>query len=168
MSDKCIAHFDKKVTDYQMYVDRSLQNQDIKIKSLEDYLVNTCDSIKKLVTDLTTNGLVTKEEFNGLLMAVNEQVTNVTTAITDLNESKFAVFSTIKPLTNATGDQWVQYNQVKYGCGYGVNSYIDENNERKPLPKIGDLIVCTTNGYLYKVAGINESNQTICCWFISI
>lgn len=165
MSDKCIPHFDKKVTDYQMYVDRALQNQDIKIKSLENYLINTCDSIKKLVTDFTTDGFVTKEEFNATVTTVTEQTVN---AINDLNECKFAVFSTDKPLTNATGDQWVNYTQVKYGCGYGANTYINQYGQEKEIPKIGDLIVCTTNGYLYKVAGINESNQTICCWFISI
>jgi len=49
--DCAIAHFDKKVTDYQLHVDRELINQDKKINTQEKYLINTLDSHKKLITD---------------------------------------------------------------------------------------------------------------------
>lgn len=49
---KCaIAHFDRKTTDYQIYVDRALQTQDKKIKTHENYLINTLDSQNKRITD---------------------------------------------------------------------------------------------------------------------
>lgn len=47
-----IAHFDKKVTDYQGYVDRELMNQDKQIKSHEDYLINTLDGHKKMIQEI--------------------------------------------------------------------------------------------------------------------
>lgn len=47
-----IAHFDKKVTDYQIHVNRELLNQDEKIKSHEDYLINTLDSHKKMIQEI--------------------------------------------------------------------------------------------------------------------
>lgn len=54
---KCaIAHFDKKVTDYQIYVDRELQNQNEQLKSAKNYLINTLDSQDKKINDFINNG----------------------------------------------------------------------------------------------------------------
>lgn len=48
MDDKtlecAIAHFDKKFTDYQIYVDRVIQEQNKKIKQLENYIMNNINS----------------------------------------------------------------------------------------------------------------------------
>ena len=53
---KCaITHFDKKVTDYQVYVDRELQKQDKQIKSYEDYIVNTLNSASKIADNILKN-----------------------------------------------------------------------------------------------------------------
>lgn len=50
---KCyLAHIDKQVTDYQLYVDKVIQEQNKKIKELEKYLINTLDSHKKMIGDL--------------------------------------------------------------------------------------------------------------------
>lgn len=79
------------------------------------------------------------------------------------NDERFAVFTTDKPLTAKTGDNWLTFKQVKYGCGYGT----DSTDNYDTLPKIGDLLICKTNGWLFKVAGVQKQKETICAWFIA-
>lgn len=51
MDDKkiecAIAHFDKKVTDYQMHVDKVLQEQANKIKTLTNFITNIRDNLSE-------------------------------------------------------------------------------------------------------------------------
>ncbi len=97
----------------------------------------------------------------------------ITPLITDLytnkadKDERFAVFTTDKPLTDAPygTSQWVQYMQVKYGCGYGEVKYGPTDYDVRP--KIGDMLICTQNGYIYKVAGLNEEAKTIAVWYMA-
>ena len=63
--------------------------------------------------------------------------------------------------------QWVEYYQVKYACGYGTNTYKNEYGQIKDIPKIGDMLICTQNGYVYKVAGFNEAAKRIAVWYVA-
>lgn len=61
------AHFDKKVTDFKIWVNKVIFEQNNKLKTFQDYLVNTLDSHKKLITDFTEEnsggGGATEKEF---------------------------------------------------------------------------------------------------------
>lgn len=86
-----------------------------------------------------------------------------------LDTERFAVFTTDKPLddTSPPTSQWVEYYQVKYACGYGTNTYKNEYGQIKDIPKIGDMLICTQNGYIYKVAGFNEAAKKIAVWYVA-
>lgn len=98
------------------------------------------------------------------------QATEKITALgTSLSNERFCVFITEKPLTAEPygTSQWVSYNQVKYGCGYGTNTYKNEYGQEKEIPKIGDMLICKQNGCIYKVAGVNEANKTFAVWYMA-
>jgi hypothetical protein len=53
--EKCTACIDKKVTDYQIYVDRALQKQDKKIETHETYLMTSVNTQNKRIDDFIEN-----------------------------------------------------------------------------------------------------------------
>lgn len=104
-----------------------------------------------------------------IAQVVVQATEEITALATGLSNERFCVFTTDKPLTAEPygTSQWVSYNQVKYGCGYGANTYKNEYSQEKEIPKIGDMLICTQNGYIYKVAGFNEETKTIAVWYIA-
>ena len=111
---------------------------------------------------------VSSEELN---QVVTEATTEVTKVFEDVysrlgdkaeNDERFAVFRTDLPLTKKTGDNWLTFKQAKYGCGYGTDTKGDYT-----IPKVGDLLICRTNGWFFKVAGVQKEKETICAWYIA-
>ena len=86
-----------------------------------------------------------------------------------LDTERFCVFTTDAPLKDIPygTSQWLYYYQVKYGCGYGSDTYKNQYGQIKEIPKIGDMLICTQNGYIYKVAGLDEAEQKLAVWYMS-
>lgn len=96
---------------------------------------------------------------------VTTELTKVWNELGSLNDQRFAVYYTDKELTAKKGDNWLTFKQAYYGCGYGGVTYGEGTYDNRP--KVGDMLICRTNGWLFKVAGVNETKQTICAWFIA-
>ncbi|MBQ6815736.1 MAG: hypothetical protein IJP26_00700 [Clostridia bacterium] len=111
-------------------------------------------------------GYATNETVQNMGQQATEHITNLYTTKAN-NDERFCVFTTdalLKDTPYGTS-QYLYYYQVKYACGYGSVKYGPADNNY--IPKIGDMLICTQNGYIYKVAGINEKEQTIAVWYMS-
>ena len=96
---------------------------------------------------------------------VTTELTKVWNELGSLNDQRFAVYYTDKVLQKTPKDQWLTFKQAYYACGYGGVTYGEGTYDNRP--KIGDMLICRPNGYIYKVAGVQEKSQTICAWFIA-
>ena len=96
---------------------------------------------------------------------VTTELTKVWNELGSLNDQRFAVYYTDKVLQKTPKDQWLTFKQAYYACGYGGVTYGEGTYDNRP--KIGDMLICRPNGYIYKVAGVQEESQTICAWFIA-
>lgn len=111
-------------------------------------------------------GVVSGDQLNQVVGQATELVTTELTKVWNelgsLNDQRFAVFYTNKILTEKSGNNWVQFNQVYYGCGYGT-----DKDDDYTIPKVGDLLICKPNGWLFKVAGVQKEKNNIVAWFIA-
>ena len=77
-------------------------------------------------------------------------------------DERFAVFTVFQVHKETyTNRQYCKFDSIKYSCGYGANTYIYDDGEEIKIPKIGDMLICTQNGYIYKVTDISEENWVI-------
>ena len=144
---KCaIAHFDKKVTDYQIYVDRQLQNQDKQIKSSEDYMINTLDSHNKRITDINNQvaNVVTKTVSGATL-----EIKDNSPIEHDLDISLLAVskLELINP-SMFQNKECVTYGEDKIiiNIPLGGAEYMGVFSHIFPSVKEGDVITVCCNG----------------------
>lgn len=136
-------------------------------------LIEKVESLEGISIDQTYNpesenaqsGVAVAGAINGATEEVAKVVTDVYGEIDSLNDQRFAVYYTDKVLQITPKDQWLTFKQAFYACGYGGVTYGEGTYDNRP--KIGDMLICRPNGYIYKVAGVQEESQTICAWFIA-
>lgn len=137
-----ITHFDKKVTDYQIYVDRELQKQNKKIKSQENYLINSLDSQSKKINDFI-------EE-------------NANTGGGGSKAWKIIQDGTLKGIINANG--YTEFYMDSIGEVYGtvlLEITFNNNDKISGLVNFGGLMNGTTYMHLIYDNGIFQGFQDI-------
>lgn len=96
---KCgIAYFDKKVTNYQIYVDRLLQEQEKKIKTNEDYLTNSIDSQNQKIDSFIAEQENTSSSEVNFTRVKSTNFTNSVNSVTlsDVDYKEVFIFSSVK------------------------------------------------------------------------